>query len=343
MNDTDAELEQKHGLELQTAILHILDGRRHNIVLSEETLDLEEPQLEKYVRRYVNRCRNDMRTKPGTFHADSVFQKDLQRYFRDELSLAQFSAQACSKLIKWFEQEEARSFECLFVDYREDDVPWLAVILLEEQDMMTCFTSAETGRLSNTIRFGTSALPAFSKPVSSFAAVNMITWEIRFVDEGKWKDGHTLLKTDVLEAEDGISRKEVIQAVKEIACEAAEECEENATAVLSQVKNYISDTVKEGLPLNTETLVSEVFEEKPVMAEVFRRKAEEKTLPREVELPRAVISASMRKQKITTDTGIEISFPAEYFQNSDYIEFRTGSDGNTTIEIKRVGKITNRL
>ena len=51
----EIEEEQPHGLELQSAILHVLDGRRHHISLSEQTLDLEEPLIEKYVKRYVNR------------------------------------------------------------------------------------------------------------------------------------------------------------------------------------------------------------------------------------------------------------------------------------------------
>ena len=87
------ELEETpHGLELQAAILHILDGRRHNIILSEQTLDLEEPSIEKYVKRYVTRAKKDMRTKPGTFLDTSSFLANLDPYFSNELSLPEFSA-----------------------------------------------------------------------------------------------------------------------------------------------------------------------------------------------------------------------------------------------------------
>jgi hypothetical protein len=131
--------------------------------------------------------------------------------------------------------------------------------------------------------------------------------------------------------------------VSEITCDIAEEFQENPTVLLGKVKSYISDTVKEGMPLNTEALVKEVFEAKPEIAKSFRVRAEETSLPKEVELPKAAVSASMRRQKIKTDTGIEISFPAEYFNNRDYIEFVTHTDGTTTIEIKQIGKITNKL
>jgi nucleoid-associated protein YejK len=343
-NQLPDELEEtSHGLELQSAILHILDGRRHNIVLSEQTLDLEEPSIEKYVKRYVTRTRKDMRSKPGTFRKDSVFRAELERYFSGDLSLSEYSSKVLNDLIHYFEHEEARSFEALFIDYREDDIPYLVMILLEEVDTLTYMTSSSHGQILNTISFGHTSMPAVSKPVSCFATVNLLNQEIQFVDEGKWKDNGHLIRDLVLDAEEGISRKEVVDSVKTIACEVAEEFHENPTVLLSKVKNFISETVKEGMPLKTETLVSEVFEEKPEMKEVFLRKAEEQILPKEVELPRAAVTTAMRKQRIKTDTGIEISFPAEYFQNQDFIEFVNHSDGTISIEIKQINKITNKL
>ncbi len=340
---TDVMEDVPHGLELQSAILHVLDGKHHNISLSEQTLNLEEPMLEKYVKRYVNRCKNDMRIKPGQFLEASSFEAELRKYFHQDTSLPEFSSAVCRPLIEYFEHDEARSFEVLFADYRYSDIPYIAVVLLEEQETLTAMTDAQNGRILNTIRFGYSALPSVSRPVSCFALVNQITGDIFFVDEGKWKDGYHLLTERFLEAEAGISRKEAVENVKEIACEIAEEFHENPTILLSQVKNYISDTAKEGMPLRPQTLAEEVFEAKPEMKEVFLRKAEEKILPQEVELPRTAVSASMKKQKIKTDTGIEISFPAEYFRNNEYIEFVNHTDGTITIEIKQINKITNKL
>ena len=339
----EIEEEQVRGLELQSAILHVLDGRRHRISLSEQTLDLEQPPIEKYVKRYVNRCRKDMRCAPAHFAKDSAFDTLLGRYFRREISLADFSADAVQPLISYFEHEEARSFEVLFADYRVDDVPYLAVILLEEQDTLACMTSAENGRILNTIAFGNTSLPAVSKPVSSFAVINILTGDIDCVDVTKWNDGTFVMMDVFLDAKAGLSRKEVVENVKVITCEVAEEFHENPTLLLSKVKNYISDTAKEGMPLRTETLVSELFEEQPEIKERFLEKAAEKTLPPEVDLPRTALAASMKKQKIKTDTGIEITFPAEYFRNQEFIEFVNHSDGTITIEIKQISKITNRM
>lgn len=52
---------------------------------------------------------------------------------------------------------------------------------------------------------------------------------------------------------------------------------------------------------------------------------------------------SLRKQKLTTDTGIEITVPAEYLQNNEFVEFLKNEDGTTTIEIRKIARITNKL
>ncbi len=344
MSETDEILETGfHGTEIQAAVLHVIDGRHRYVSLSERTLDLEEPMTEKYVKRYVSRCRSDMRTRQGSFTDTSLFGRETGRYFRHETTLPEYSSAVCRKLIDYFEQEEARSFEVLFADYRTDDVPYIAVILLEEQDTMTYSTNADNGTVQNTLSFGHTSLPSFTKPVSSFAVINQISQEILFVDEGKWKNGISLMKDILLEAEAGFSRKEVVETVKNITVEVAEEFDENPAILLGKVKNHIASAVNEGMPLNTETLVSEVFEEKPDMASAFRQKAYEKTLPAETELPKTSVRVSMKKQKVVTDTGIEISFPAEYADDDRFISFHEEADGTLTISVKQIGKLTNKL
>ena len=42
------------------------------------------------------------------------------------------------------------------------------------------------------------------------------------------------------------------------------------------------------------------------------------------------------------DTGIEITFPAEYAQNPEFIEFTSTSNGLIRIELKNIGSIENK-
>ena len=54
----------------------------------------------------------------------------------------------------------------------------------------------------------------------------------------------------------------------------------------------------------------------------FKRTLEEEQVPERVPVERAQVKrAAVRNQKIRTDTGIEVTFPAEMARNSEYIEF----------------------
>lgn len=54
------------------------------------------------------------------------------------------------------------------------------------------------------------------------------------------------------------------------------------------------------------------------------------------------IEKSLNDPSIKTDTGIEITFPTDYFENHDYIEVVNNPNGTLSIEIKNIGKITNK-
>ena len=74
----------------------------------------------------------------------------------------------------------------------------------------------------------------------------------------------------------------------------------------------------------------------------IRDRTEEK-VPERVPVERKQVErAAVRNHKIRTDTGIEISFPAEMGSNSEYIEFVNEPNGLISIELKNIGSIENR-
>ena len=50
----------------------------------------------------------------------------------------------------------------------------------------------------------------------------------------------------------------------------------------------------------------------------------------------------MCNHKIRTDTGIEISFPAEMLKDTEYVQFVNEPNGLISIELKNIGSIENK-
>lgn len=57
---------------------------------------------------------------------------------------------------------------------------------------------------------------------------------------------------------------------------------------------------------------------------------------------KAVAKRVAKSHKIRTDTGIELTFPVEYGENPEFIEFFSTPDGRIEIALKNIGSIENR-
>ena len=104
----------------------------------------------------------------------------------------------------------------------------------------------------------------------------------------------------------------------------------------------MKESIAEEMPVTTEDLAANVFNESEEMQNAFISTSLEHELPKEVEMPKQYAQRKLKNQKIKTDTGIELTFPTEYSENSHFIEFVNKPDGTISIEIKNVGKITNK-
>ena len=85
-----------------------------------------------------------------------------------------------------------------------------------------------------------------------------------------------------------------------------------------------------------------MFADAPQVAERFDRAVDEGVLPERVVVEKAVAKRVTRTHKIRTDTGIEVTFPAEYGENAEFIEFLSTPDGRIEIALKNIGAIENR-
>ena len=123
----------------------------------------------------------------------------------------------------------------------------------------------------------------------------------------------------------------------------AEEHGANAAVALARAKAVVAEKVEEDEEIAPWDLAEEIFEDEPVLRESFESEMREERLPERVPVERAVVErAPVRNHKIRTDTGIEISFPAEMLKNSEYVEFVNEPNGLITLSLKNIGSIENR-
>ena len=100
-------------------------------------------------------------------------------------------------------------------------------------------------------------------------------------------------------------------------------------------------------PFSGEIKVSElrekVFPGSPEMLEELDEKLDRYNLSYETVAPKNEQTIKkFQKQKLYTDTGIEITIPMEEYRNPDHVEFITNMDGTISVLIKNIGMLSSK-
>lgn len=335
-------------MKINHAILHVLDFESAVNVFSQCELDLEDNRAcRQFVTTHLRRARQSGDNKRATFAEDSAFVGELKNYFFGEREFIDLSQQVAEFISNELARaDKAQSTDVLVADFDDDDdVRWFAVMLLtSKQAFMHEVGTQDGNRVANITRHY-AILPNPSQKVQSYCVVRASTMEIGYVDKARKIAGEDrmLIPEGLLQCETGVSGKEAIDTVARVVEEVAEEHGANTAVALAKVKAAVAEKVEDDEELPPWDIVDEVFEDEPVIKDGVRAALTEEKMPERVPVERKQVErAAVRNHKIRTDTGIEISFPAEMGSNSDYIEFVNEPNGLISIELKKISSIENR-
>lgn len=334
-------------MKVNHAILHILDFESAVNVMSQRELDLDTRAVRSFVTSHLRRARTSGDSKRGAFAEDSAFAGELKSFFfgeRDFIDLSQQIAEFVSgELAK---AEKIESTDVFVADFEDDDdVRWFAVMLMNSRMAFMHEVAREGGEVRNDIARHYAILPSPSQKVASFALVRASTMDVYFQDKKRKIAGEDtfLIPDGLLQCETGVSGKEAIDAVTRVVEQVAEEHGANTAVALAKAKAAVAEAVEEDEELPPWDIVDEAFEDEPVMRDAIKASLQEEHLPERVPVERAQVErAAVRNHKIRTDTGIEISFPAEMVDNPDYIEFVNEPNGLISISLRNIGSFENR-
>lgn len=335
-------------MKINHAILHVLDFTSGVTVFSQAELDLSSRQVRGFVEKHLKKVRGDAAAKRGTFAQDSGFAQELKAYFFGETGFVEFSTQIADFIAGELGQADlAESTDVLVADFADDEdegARYFAVLLLTSRLAFMHEVRQGGGLVVNDIARHYAILPSPSQKVGSYALIGARSLGIAFADKKRSINGEDrlVIPEGLLQCETGVSAKEAIDEVTRIVEEVAEEYGANSAVALSRAKSYLVEKVEENESFSPEEIGQAAFEDEPALVERYVAEAAEAALPAEVSVEPAVAERRGRNHRIRTDTGIEITFPSEYCDNRDYIEFVNNPNGLISIELKNIGKITNR-
>ena len=221
---------------------------------------------------------------------------------------------------------------------------YFGLLLLESKPaFMHEVGRGEDGATRNNIERHHAILPNPSQKIASFALVNARTMAVQFVDKPRQIAGEErwLIPDGLLQCSNEASSKELFDTTMGLVEEVAEEFGVNSAVAMGRAKAYLAENADDSDEVPFDEFVDEVFDDEGPRRR-FEQAAADEQLGDRVHMERDVAKRVSRNHKIVTDTGIVLTFPAEYSHNTELIEFKSAPNGLIQIELKNIGSIENR-
>ena len=334
-------------MKINHAVLHVLDFESAVNVMSQRELELDTRTVRSFVSKHLSRVRGAADARRGSFAEGSAFAEELKRYFFGErefldlsLDVAEFLSGELSRA------DKLESTDVLVADFEDDDdVRWFAVLLLASRMAFMHEVDSAHGAPAANIARHFAILPSPSQKIASYALVRASSMEVRYQDKKRVIAGEErlVIPEGLLQCDEGVSAKEVIDTVTRVVAQVAEDHGANTAVALAAAKAAMVEAVEEDEDLPPWDVMDEAFEDEPVLRDAVKQALSDEQVPEHVPVERTHMErAAVRNVKIRTDTGIEISIPAAMAHNAEYVNFINEPNGLISIELKNIGSIENR-
>ena len=331
---------------IEQAILHLFDITASQAILSDEPLELSN-ELHSFLEKYIEKCLQKASGKWGSFLQTSEFKQYIEKFQSDHDFIA-FSKEAANI---WFnvlrEANGVSASDLLVCDVQKDDVRYLALLRIKNQQAFVHRILQNEMKIRNEILTQNSVLPVPSAGGAEEFVLVRIDDEALIVSQKKYEiDGNSIfaLSEAVLECSLKPSQQETIKAIQTTAEKVAKDFGSDPVQVAAIAKKAIADEVSEEDELDPIRTGRAIFSNQPAMQDAFQQKIATAGFARNepVSVNRESVLKKIMNHKLKTDTGIELTVPAEYFDNTEFIEFNHAEDGSLYITLKHIGSIINR-
>ena len=330
-------------IEVRHAILHILDLAEGTTLLSAAELPLEAGTMD-FLEKHVARAMASQDAKEGKFYEDSEFAKDFAAYLEQGTDFVSFSQKAAQVLEQaLLSAEEMQTADFFVVDAFVDGVR--KIVLLKSgahPGFVHRVVQAEGGAKNEIAQVV--MLPGPAQRMDEFAVVDAESRAVHVLAKKYTIDGNSIvvLPELLLECTSTPSPREAIKKVSEAAKKVAEAYGRDEVETAAAVKSFVAEKMQDTDMLDPMDAGREVFHDNPAMQADYEAAIKEAGIADPVRMDQEQTLKKMRSHKLKTDTGIELTIPIDYFDNTEYVEFNNDADGSLSITLKHIQNIQNR-
>ena len=321
-------------VELERCFLCSIDSAKAYVSYNGYTLD-PGSEMHQYMLNLFAKNFDNISSKKASFSGDSFISQILPENVEGFDAFVDVVADEIHTLVQ--EAVDLPSGSGLFLWATVEEQPIIAFFKLNYQNKFTCLVSDDSKEVSweKVYRL----LPAYTQNDYDYFYINIFDRKVWMSDtvchielESFNYMSDRILHIEKLDR----SEKEVVSVIRDAAVSAIEECyKKEAPSKVFEYRNIIADAALDYDVIKPVEVEKKLFADNEDAAKVYRQKLKERDIP--ADKPQPVSKKTQRqlqkKQKIVTESGIEILVPIEFLEDSEVFEYKQDELGHVSITI----------
>lgn len=227
--------------------------------------------------------------------------------------------------------------------FEMDEVPYLGVFKYNFKTMLTSrFENYNDKKNIKIEKISSLFQTTRHKPDEGFI-VHLKHMDICLLDKKYTIDSEKsyILKEHLLKCKTSPSEKEKLKMFENVNDNIEKKYLLNDIEEKAKLKKIVKDTVFDNGYISIKNVIDNSFEDSPKLKEIYKTTLEKSGLkPTEnIEIDKRTLRNKFQIQKISTENGISIDIPIEYYGDTEKIEFVPDENGSINIIIKNVKNI----
>lgn len=332
-------------IQINRAILHILDANSGIKVISDLELDLENNCNKNFISKHLKKLNDEFNFKTGRFNKESEFKSKLVDYKESRISFVSLSKYISEIIYETIAQSDRiHSSDVIVCDYSIDGITKFAILKCNNKIGFVHQVSTVQNGVRNEIINHFAILPNTTQNIDECVIINLESLDIIFRDKTYYINGKdiNIMENALLECLSNTSPEESIKQMKNIVSTIATSYGKNVFEAAAKVKSIIQDSAELDMELDIMQLGKDVFIDSEVLQETYANEVRKMEIPEKLKISKTLAIRSGKTQKIKTDTGIELTIPVDYYKNKDFMEFINNPNGTISIALKNINQITNK-
>lgn len=330
-------------MEINKAILHIIDKDSGQLICSQAELDLREFHVSQYMETVLKRL-DKGEYKHGILSEDNEIVPFIKEVETDFIKATQDIAQSMFDVLAI--SEDAPSGDVLFLDMQDlEENHSLVVIKFNYKPQFTHHVTYVDDVMQNNIILNRTVFPSVTQKIDECFIVNLNDLATRVIEKRYMFEGEKrfyfterLLQLDPLPT---VSEK--LKIVKKAVKQVAKRYNEEEYVSMSQAQQAIFESIESDGIIDTQKVADVVFKDNISAKEEYQEIIEKTKFTEDI--PENIVKYEKRysKQKFKLANGIELSIPSDVFNDPNMVEFINNPDGTVSVMIKNIEEIISKF